>query len=1061
MNVRNIVSELKSPLKSPFRRRLFFKYMVLANVITLGFIVVYLLNVNAIPVFVSFNKEKIESIDWFEGGGSKINQVKVLVEKSKPLFEGVAYSSGSFYDKENNVLGTIELDHLNRFQRQPYVANGYIGSRIPNLGQGFAYDGILKDGSIHDITNGWPLFNRRYSGAFAAGFYNTQERVNLTNFPELYEKGYDSVIAAIPQWTTLTLSTERDNIEYVLDPSLSSSKHGSINNYIQSLSLSTGIVTTEFTWLDTIHVRYQVLAHKHDINLGIINLQLTNLGESSVRIKVEDKLDFSTSQRAQLVETDYDKGGIYMVFLPKNVDYVNGVIYSRLDLSGKITRRKTENDVLQFTDLTIKPKETKHVTKYAGVVTSDLDETKLTTKIEVLDYSRKIAEKYSDFKHALETHKKSWSSVFTTHITFQNNDLLTMVSKASMYHLLANSRENAEGLTAALSVGGLSSDSYGGMVFWDTDLWIFNALLPISPASALSIVNYRHYTHDQAIQNLQSKYSGAVYPWTSGRFGNCTSTGPCFDYEYHINTAVAMAAWNVYLSGSVNYNYTREVIYPLIQDAASFFADLVVYDESLNSYVIYNMTDPDEYANHVNNGAYTNAGVSALMKWCIALSTDLELPIDPRFENIAGHMHLPISTGDQSVTLEYSDMPPFINVKQADVVMITYPMDNELIDVDLAFRNLQFYANKQSPYGPAMTFPIYSIVSAMLSSSGCAYESYLRKSISPYLRGPFAQFSEQNNDEYNINGGTHPAFPFVTANGGFLQAIIQGITGLRYGFKVVENEVIKCLHLDPVYSSSIDSDILFENIHYMNRTLTLRIHDYKLYLRTEKYTSIHHGDDFINIDIATRNQKAGLHKLLDNEELIIPLYVPSQSFEGSLTECSLANFIPLSRGKFGDLGSLMNDGDNSTHWQALESELDTRILIDFKDFRKVKGGMIVWGDKPPTFLKVYSLEVVPFIDFDISNSDWTLLGLNINNLLLDNSQYSNEFNLLVNKSVSISEPFHFKDGSLIELLTRSNTTKFEFDKEIKTRYALIEFTGTHDQDLTDFSGAKVFEVILY
>ena len=88
--------------------------------------------------------------------------------------------------------------------------------------------------------------------------------------------------------------------------------------------------------------------------------------------------------------------------------------------------------------------------------------------------------------------------------------------------------------------------------FWDTDLWMLNGILPFAPDHIKSFINYRVHLHQQAIDNVPRGYQGAVYPWTSGRFGNCTGTGPCLDYEYHINMAVAMASWRLYISGAAD-----------------------------------------------------------------------------------------------------------------------------------------------------------------------------------------------------------------------------------------------------------------------------------------------------------------------------------------------------------------------------------------------------------------------------------------------------------------------------------------------------------------------------
>ena len=48
------------------------------------------------------------------------------------------------------------------------------------------------------------------------------------------------------------------------------------------------------------------------------------------------------------------------------------------------------------------------------------------------------------------------------------------------------------------------------------------------------------------------------------------------------------------------------------------------------------------------------------------------------------------------------------------------------------------------------------------------------------MRLPFYQFSEQTNDIYTLNGGTNPAFSFLTGHGGFLQVFTHGLTGFRF-----------------------------------------------------------------------------------------------------------------------------------------------------------------------------------------------------------------------------------------------------------------------------------------
>jgi hypothetical protein len=80
-----------------------------------------------------------------------------------------------------------------------------------------------------------------------------------------------------------------------------------------------------------------------------------------------------------------------------------------------------------------------------------------------------------------------------------------------------------------------------------------------------------------------------------------------------------------------------------------------------------------------------------------------------------------------------------------------------------------------------MSDAIDMIDSASLNTAGCSTDTFLRRSIEPYERGPFDQISETR------QGG---AFTFLTGAGGFLQEFLYGFTGLNF----TENAV----QLDPM-----------------------------------------------------------------------------------------------------------------------------------------------------------------------------------------------------------------------------------------------------------------------
>jgi hypothetical protein len=73
-----------------------------------------------------------------------------------------------------------------------------------------------------------------------------------------------------------------------------------------------------------------------------------------------------------------------------------------------------------------------------------------------------------------------------------------------------------------------------------------------------------------------------------------------------------------------------------------------------------------------------------------------------------------------------------------------------------------------------MTYAIFSIVANEVSPSGCSSYTYQQYSEQPYARAPWFQFSEQLLDDYTANGGTHPAYPFLTGHGGANQVVLFG-----------------------------------------------------------------------------------------------------------------------------------------------------------------------------------------------------------------------------------------------------------------------------------------------
>ncbi|RKP28592.1 hypothetical protein METBISCDRAFT_29007, partial [Metschnikowia bicuspidata] len=118
---------------------------------------------------------------------------------------------------------------------------------------------------------------------------------------------------------------------------------------------------------------------------------------------------------------------------------------------------------------------------------------------------------------------------------------------------------------------------------------------------------------------------------------------------------------------------------------------------------------------------------------------------------------------------------------------------------------------KQDSFGPAMAWPIFSTLVSPVARAGCAAQSYLSKAAHPFLRCPYAQFLDKNDDEYDDNCGKHPAFPFLNASGGFL-LFVHGLVGLRFDYDVHARTVQRFLHVDPAVPATFPSGMYLSGL---------------------------------------------------------------------------------------------------------------------------------------------------------------------------------------------------------------------------------------------------------
>lgn len=369
---------------------------------------------------------------------------------------------------------------------------------------------------------------------------------------------------------------------------------------------------------------------------------------------------------------------------------------------------------------------------------------------------------YDDLRRA---HQAAWERLWETGIEVEGDPGVQQFARAGLFYLWSTMVEGDEWSIAPM---GLSGNFYNGHVFWDAELWMYPSLLLTQPAMAKSCVAYRKRTIGPAQRRAAANgRKGAQYPWEAAYTGEeMTPTwAETRDFQLHITADVAIGQWWYYLV-TQDLEWLRSDGYPVIHACAEYWQSRVEYRQEADRYEISDVVCADEYAAHVNNDAFTNAAVQQALRIAVRAAELLGEPAPHAWREIADRMYIPYDQ-ESGIHLEYDGFDGRVT-KQADVELLAFPLEYTTDRAQVA-RNLDAYARVIDPHGPAMSFSIYSIVSAQLGRPDDAY-TYLQRSYAPNTRPPFFAFSETPvNDEYF----------FCTGVGGALQSLLFGFTGLR------------------------------------------------------------------------------------------------------------------------------------------------------------------------------------------------------------------------------------------------------------------------------------------
>ena len=233
------------------------------------------------------------------------------------------------------------------------------------------------------------------------------------------------------------------------------------------------------------------------------------------------------------------------------------------------------------------------------------------------DYNATLATPFDDL---VQSHTAAWAELWRSGVELVPKEeagagaSLARRVNSTLYYLYSTMREDK---FAAPSPGllGTNFDGYNGNAFWDSEVWIANAVLPFAPELAHADVQYRLLRLTEALEEAEANEypeGAAYYPWQSA---GCEREVDLFHHfnllEKHVGPGIVMLVRNLYyqLRGGAQgpadgADSFLNATYPMLKAVADFVvgtatptgaganADVTSTNGSLS---ILNVVGPDEF----------------------------------------------------------------------------------------------------------------------------------------------------------------------------------------------------------------------------------------------------------------------------------------------------------------------------------------------------------------------------------------------------------------------------------------------------------------------------------
>lgn len=369
-------------------------------------------------------------------------------------------------------------------------------------------------------------------------------------------------------------------------------------------------------------------------------------------------------------------------------------------------------------------------------------------------------------------HRAAWHELWKSDIVVDGDPAVQKAVHSDLYYLLSNTTVGTAWPMGACAL----TPNYAGHAFWDSDSWVFPALLLLHPERAKPIVMFRHRTMQAARERaMQYGAKGTMYPWEADPQTGVDNT-PHFAYgvyrEIHVNADIAIAQWQYYLA-SGDKDWLKHYGWPVIREIAQFWTSRVTYDKAEDRYEIMHVTSPDEAYDDVPNDSFTNAAARKALQIAIEAAKTVGEPADPQWSQIAGKMYIPFLDKEQR-HLDFDQSVPHdkITWMGSSLVWLMYPNLDLPMSETVRRNDFDFQLHELKVHGddPNEMMMVMLAVGASELGDAKTVGGWIERNLVGFLKPPFNVRTETvaNNAGY-----------ILATSSGFLQSMIYGLTGLR------------------------------------------------------------------------------------------------------------------------------------------------------------------------------------------------------------------------------------------------------------------------------------------